>query len=74
MSDPTTQSNYDAIASTDVELDWRVDFDTQTISGSAVHRLRVLGEDGVDKVMYVVLVDPVFLFFSICATGAEPMM
>lgn len=51
MSDPTTQSNYEAIATTDLELDWRVDFDTQTISGSAVHRLRVLSEDGVDRVM-----------------------
>ena len=33
MSDPTTQSNYDVIATTDVELDWHIDFDTQTISG-----------------------------------------
>ena len=54
MSDPTTQSNYEAIATTDVELDWRVDFDTQSIEGSVVHRLKVLSEDGVDKVMYVV--------------------
>lgn len=60
MSDPTTQSNYDAIATTDVELDWQVDFDTQTLSGSALHRLRVLAEDGVDKVMYVVLSVPFF--------------
>ncbi|KAH0838779.1 hypothetical protein J3R83DRAFT_7155 [Lanmaoa asiatica] len=52
MSDPTTQSNYDAIATTDVDLDWRVDFDTQTISGSAVHRLTVLAKDGVDRVIF----------------------
>lgn len=53
MSDPTTQSNYDAIATIDIELDWRVDFDAQTISGSVIHRLKVLAQDGVDKVMYV---------------------
>ena len=64
MSDPTTQSNYDAIATTDVELDWRTDFDTQTISGSAIHRLKVLAEDGVDEVMYVV-----FFFHSDDARG-----
>ncbi|KAI9453943.1 peptidase family M1-domain-containing protein [Boletus coccyginus] len=52
MSDPTTQSNYDVIATTDVELDWRVDFDIQTISGSALHRLKVLAEDGVDTVVF----------------------
>jgi len=55
MSDPTTQSNYDAIATTDIELDWRVDFDTKTISGSAIHQLKVLAEGGVDTVVYVVL-------------------
>lgn len=57
MSDPTTQSNYDAIATTDVELDWRIDFDTQTISGSVIHRLSVLADDGVDEVMYVVTLE-----------------
>lgn len=55
MSDPTTESNYDKITTTDVELDWRVDFETRTISGSAIHRLKVLAEEGVDKVVYVVL-------------------
>jgi len=52
MSDPTTQSNYDAIATTDIELDWQIDFDSQTISGSAIHRLKVLAKDGVDKVIF----------------------
>ncbi|KAG9310384.1 peptidase family M1-domain-containing protein [Chiua virens] len=52
MSDPTTQSNYHAIATTDVDLEWRVDFDTQTILGSVIHRLKVLAEDGVDKVVF----------------------
>ncbi|KAF8139623.1 peptidase family M1-domain-containing protein [Boletus edulis] len=51
MSDPTTQSNYDKIATTDLELDWRVDFDTETISGSVIHRLEVLAEDGVGEVV-----------------------
>ncbi|KAN0101130.1 Peptidase family M1 domain containing protein [Tylopilus felleus] len=52
MSDPTTESNYDKITTTDVELDWRVDFETRTISGSAIHRLKVLAEEGVDKVVF----------------------
>jgi hypothetical protein len=55
MSDLTTQSNYDAIATTDVELDWLVDVDARTISGSALHGLKVLAEDGVGKAVYVVL-------------------
>jgi leukotriene-A4 hydrolase len=48
-SDPTTQSNYFEIISEDIALDWHVNFDKKTISGSAVHTLRVK-EDGVKHV------------------------
>jgi hypothetical protein len=48
-SDPTTQSNYFEIISEHIALDWHVNFDNKTISGSAVHTLRVK-EDGVQHV------------------------
>ncbi|KIK94684.1 hypothetical protein PAXRUDRAFT_142351 [Paxillus rubicundulus Ve08.2h10] len=51
MSDPTTQSNYAEIATTDLELSWRIDFQEKKVSGYAVHILKVLN-DGVDKVIF----------------------
>lgn len=39
MPDPTTQSNYIAIATQHVAFDWAVDFDKKTVSGSAQHTL-----------------------------------
>lgn len=51
--DPTTQSNYKQVYTENVSFDWTVDFESQTISGSATHTLRV-NEDGPKEVMYVV--------------------
>ncbi|KAF8132825.1 peptidase family M1-domain-containing protein [Boletus edulis] len=36
--DPTTQSNYTKIATTNLSLDWTVDFDKRCIHGSATHQ------------------------------------
>ena len=52
LLDPTTQSNYTQVATENVALDWTVDFETNTISGSATHTLKVK-EDGPKEVMYV---------------------
>ncbi|KAF8839904.1 hypothetical protein BDN67DRAFT_1054580 [Paxillus ammoniavirescens] len=51
MSDPTTQSNYAEIATTDLDLNWGIDFEEKKISGYAVHTLSVL-KDEVDKVVF----------------------
>lgn len=40
-TDPTTQSNYLDVYTTHVSLDWLVNFDNETISGSATHKLTV---------------------------------
>lgn len=50
MADPTTQSNYLQVTTEHVLFDWKVDFETQIISGSATHTLRVK-EDGISEVM-----------------------
>ncbi|KAI0742573.1 metalloprotease [Daedaleopsis nitida] len=49
--DPSTQSNWQKVASESVDFDWTVDFDQQTISGSATHTLRVK-ENGVTEVIF----------------------
>ncbi|KAJ7591549.1 peptidase family M1-domain-containing protein [Mycena floridula] len=41
IDDPTTQSNYQDITSTDVSFVWNVDFVQKIIQGSATHRLTV---------------------------------
>ena len=51
VEDPTTQSNYTKIATTNVSLDWTVDFDKRSIHGSATHSL--LASADVTEVMYV---------------------
>ncbi|KAF9221293.1 hypothetical protein BS17DRAFT_845564 [Gyrodon lividus] len=51
MSDPTSQSNYAEIATTDLELNWKIDFREKKISGYVVHILQVL-KDGVDNVVF----------------------
>ncbi|KAI0825316.1 peptidase family M1-domain-containing protein [Trametes gibbosa] len=38
-SDPTTQTNWQDVASEHADFDWSVDFDKQTISGSVTHTL-----------------------------------
>lgn len=52
MSDPTTQSNYLDIATRHLSLEWTVDFEARTISGTALYELEVRRE-GVREVMYV---------------------
>ena len=39
--DPTTQANWQDVASEHVDFDWAIDFAKQVISGSVTHRLRV---------------------------------
>ena len=51
-ADPTTQSNYLSISTDHVAFDWRIDFPSKIISGSALHTLQV-NEDGVREVMSV---------------------
>ncbi|KAF7295355.1 Leuk-A4-hydro-C domain-containing protein [Mycena indigotica] len=43
--DPASQSNFDKILSTNVDLDWTVDFAEKTVSGSATHDLTVQEDD-----------------------------
>ncbi|TBU30770.1 metalloprotease [Dichomitus squalens] len=43
--DPSTQANWQDIATENVDFDWAVDFQQQTISGSATHHLRVKKDD-----------------------------
>ena len=50
MPDPTSQSNYLNISTTHVHFDWAVDFESQTIYGSATHKLTAKS-DGVDEVV-----------------------
>ncbi|TBU46292.1 metalloprotease [Dichomitus squalens] len=49
--DPSTQANWQDIATENVDFDWTVDFEQQTISGSATHRLRVK-KDNVQQVIF----------------------
>ena len=51
--DPSTQANWQEVASEHVDFDWTIDLVKQTISGSATHLLRVK-KDGVKEVMYVI--------------------
>jgi leukotriene-A4 hydrolase len=50
--DTTTQSNPHDIATEHVAFDWKVDFDAQTLHGSATHTLKVK-KDGIGQVMCV---------------------
>ena len=50
--DACTQSNWQDITSEHVDFVWSLDFAAQTISGSAIHHLRVR-KDGVNEAMYV---------------------
>jgi leukotriene-A4 hydrolase len=50
MSDPTTQSNYFEVVSQHIALDWHIDFETKTVSGSATHTLLVK-ESGVKEIV-----------------------
>ena len=50
VKDPTSQSNYTKIATTNVTLDWTIDFEKRYIYGSATHRLAA--KEDVSEVMY----------------------
>ncbi len=50
--DPSTQANWQDVASEHVDFDWTIDLVKKTISGSATHLLRVK-KDNVKEVMYV---------------------
>ncbi|PBK87275.1 hypothetical protein ARMGADRAFT_972092 [Armillaria gallica] len=51
MSDPTTQSNYDEVYTEHVSLIWAIDWEAKTVSGEAIHDLRVK-VDGVAEVIF----------------------
>jgi leukotriene-A4 hydrolase len=42
LLDPTSQSNYTKIATTNVSLEWTIDYDKRYIYGSATHRMIAL--------------------------------
>jgi hypothetical protein len=52
MSDPTSQSNYDQVATDHVDFEWSLDFDRRVIKGTATHHLIVKGNN-VKEVMFV---------------------
>ena len=51
VEDPTSQSNYTQIVTTNVSLDWTVDFEKRCIHGSATHQL--VAKEDVSEVMCV---------------------
>jgi leukotriene-A4 hydrolase len=50
--DPTTQSNYDQVATEHVDFDWRLDFQNRVVQGSATHQVIIKAEN-VHEVMSV---------------------
>ncbi|KAI0757548.1 metalloprotease [Daedaleopsis nitida] len=55
--DPATQSNWQDVASEHVDFDWTLDFNKETISGSATHLLRVKKENVQEVVFDAVALD-----------------
>ena len=51
MPDPTSQSNYLDIATSHIHFDWAVDFEKQSVYGSATYTLSAL-KDGVNEIVY----------------------
>ncbi|KAJ7293982.1 peptidase family M1-domain-containing protein [Mycena rebaudengoi] len=43
--DQQTQSNYTQVATEHVTFNWSIDFETQVLAGSAIHRMNVLIDD-----------------------------
>jgi leukotriene-A4 hydrolase len=43
--DQQTQSNYTQVATEHVAFNWSIDFETQVLAGSAIHRMNVLIDD-----------------------------
>ena len=52
MPDPTTQSNYLQVYTTNVDFNWNLDFVNQIVEGAATHTILVK-EAGVEEVMYI---------------------
>jgi leukotriene-A4 hydrolase len=50
MPDPTTQSNYLQVYTTNVDFDWTLDFSKQILEGYATHTL-LAREAGIEEVM-----------------------
>ena len=58
--DPTTQSNYTVIATTHIDLQWYIDWDTQVITGQVSHIVEP-NQDNVSELMQVALLHDQFL-------------
>ena len=52
MPDPTTQSNYLQVYTTNVDFSWTLDFAKQFLEGAATHTL-LAQEAGIEEVMYI---------------------
>lgn len=52
MPDPTTQSNYLQVYTTNVDFDWNLDFVNQIVEGAAKHTV-LAKEAGVEEIMYM---------------------
>jgi hypothetical protein len=52
MPDPTTQSNYLRVHTTNVDLNWSLDFESQIVEGTATHTV-LAQEADVEEVMYM---------------------
>jgi leukotriene-A4 hydrolase len=50
MPDPTTQSNYLQVYTTNVDFNWTLDFSKQILEGTATHTL-LAREVGIEEVM-----------------------
>lgn len=52
MPDPTTQSNYLQVYTTNVDFNWNLDFINQIVEGAATHTV-LAKEAGIEEVMYM---------------------
>jgi len=67
-SDPASQSNYISIRTTDMHLDWIIDWDSRIITGSITHTL-LAQHDGVDEVCF----DASYLDISAASCPSSPL-
>lgn len=66
IEDPTSQSNYTKIATTNVTLDWTIDFEKRYIYGSATHQL--IAKEDVSEVVYV---NPAAVLMTCLTSGVD---
>lgn len=52
MHDPTTQSNYLDILTHHIVLQWSIDLEARTVSGTAIHDMEVKSQ-AIGEIMYV---------------------